>query len=140
MKDDVILRTVARFMVPFILLFALYVQAHGEISPGGGFQAGVIFASAFILIALAVGKEKAREKFKKKITDLTCSLGLMIYAGIGFITLIFGGLFLEYGKLPFGSAEKGNHLGMVGIELGVGIAVASVMVTIFFEIARKDDD
>ncbi|GAB1535063.1 Na(+)/H(+) antiporter subunit B [Geovibrio sp. ADMFC3] len=140
MKNDVILRTVARCMVPFILLFAFYVQAHGEISPGGGFQAGVIFASAFILIALAVGKEKAREKFKQKISDFTCSLGLMIYAGIGFITILFGGLFLEYGKLPFGSAEKGNHLGMIGIELGVGIAVASVMVTIFFEIARKEDD
>lgn len=140
MKDDIILRTIARIMVPFILLFAFYVQAHGEISPGGGFQAGVIFACAFILMALASGKETARKKFKQKINDITCSLGLIIYAGVGFITLIFGGYFLEYGKLPTSSFQAGNHLGISGIELGVGLTVASAMVTIFFEISRKDDD
>ena len=140
MKDDIIMRTVARLLFPFVLLFGLYVQAHGEIGPGGGFQAGVIFASAFILVTLAVGRKKAREKFKKKISDITCSLGVLIYVGVGFATMLFGGLFLEYGAFPFGSAAKGNHIGIILIELGVGIAVASVMMTIFHEIAGKDSD
>lgn len=140
MKDDIIMRTVARLIFPFILLFGLYVQAHGEIGPGGGFQAGVIFASAFILVTLAVGRKKAREKFKKKVSDITCSAGVLIYAGVGFATMLFGGLFLEYAALPFGSPSAGNHVGIILIELGVGVAVASVMMTIFHEIAGKDSD
>jgi multicomponent Na+:H+ antiporter subunit B len=134
MKDDIIMRTVARLLFPFILLFGLYVQAHGEIGPGGGFQAGVIFASAFILVTLSVGRTK------KKISDITCSVGVLIYIGVGFATVFFGGLFLEYGVLPFSSPAAGNHVGLTLIELGVGIAVASVMMTIFHEIAGKDSD
>lgn len=55
-----ILRTVSKIIAPFILLFALYVQFHGDYGPGGGFQAGVIFASVFILYALIYGMDNAR--------------------------------------------------------------------------------
>jgi multicomponent Na+:H+ antiporter subunit B len=87
-----------------------------------------------------VGRTKARSKFKKKISDITCSVGVLIYIGVGFATVFFGGLFLEYGVLPFSSPAAGNHVGLTLIELGVGIAVASVMMTIFHEIAGKDSD
>ena len=49
MDDRVILRVGAKILIPFILLFALYVQFHGDFGPGGGFQAGVIFAAGFVL-------------------------------------------------------------------------------------------
>jgi multicomponent Na+:H+ antiporter subunit B len=140
MKDDVILRTITKFMLPFIQIFAFYTLAHGEISPGGGFQAGVIFGASFILIALVFGKNSARSKMPRNINDILLSTGDFIYAFTGLFCIFAGGLFLEYGKLPFHSAKEGNHIGMIIIELGVAITVAAVMMTIFFEIAGKEDD
>lgn len=140
MNNDVIVKTVVRFITPFILVFALYVIAHGELGPGGGFQGGVIFGSAFILIALAFGKAEARARISRAWNDFGNSLGVFVYAGIGFICLFLGGNFLGYGFLPFGSAAKGHHMGMIGIEIGVAITVAAVMMTVFFEMAEKNDD
>ena len=140
MKDDVILRTITKFMLPFIQIFAFYTLAHGEISPGGGFQAGVIFGASFILIALIFGKNEARSKLPRSLNDILFSSGAFIYALTGLFCIFTGGLFLEYGELPFHSAKEGNHIGMIIIELGVAITVAAVMMTIFFEIAGKEDD
>ena len=111
MKDDVILRTITKFMLPFIQIFAFYTLAHGEISPGGGFQAGVIFSSSFILIALVFGKNNARSKMPKSVNDILLSTGDFIYAFTGLFCIFTGGLFLEYGELPFHSAKEGNHIG-----------------------------
>jgi len=140
MKDDVIIKTITRIMLPFIQIFALYVIAHGELGPGGGFQGGVIIGSSIILLALVWGSAEARDRFSQRLNDILNSVGVLIYVGIGVVCVIFGGFFLEYGKLPFHSPEKGNHLGMFGIEIGVGITVAAVMVTIFFEMSTKYDD
>ncbi|PLX68362.1 MAG: sodium:proton antiporter [Denitrovibrio sp.] len=140
MNENVIIRTVTQIMLPFIQIFGLYVIAHGEVGPGGGFQGGVILGASVILISLVLGKKEARKRLSMKWNDVFNSTGVLVYAGIGFICLFLGGSFLEYGVLPFGSAEKGNHLGMVGIEIGVGITVAAVMTTIFFEASEKDDD
>ena len=52
MKDYIVLRVITKLLIPFILLFGIYVQMHGDYGPGGGFQAGVIFASSFILYAI----------------------------------------------------------------------------------------
>ena len=60
MQDDVVIRVVAKVMIPAIMLFALYVQFHGDYGPGGGFQAGVIFAAAFVLNAIIFGLNKGR--------------------------------------------------------------------------------
>lgn len=140
MKNNVIIRTVTQIMLPFIQVFALYVLAHGELGPGGGFQGGVILGASFILISLVLGKQEARKRLSQKWNDVANSSGVLIYAGIGFICLFLGGSFLEYGVLPFGNAEKGNHMGMIGIEIGVLVTVAAVMTTIFFEASEKDDD
>lgn len=140
MKDNVIIRTASQIMLPFIQIFGLYVIAHGELGPGGGFQGGVILGASFILIALVFGKDESRKRFSRKWNDVSNSAGVLIYAGIGVICILMGGNFLEYGELPFGSAKAGNHLGMIGIEIGVGITVAAVMTTIFFEASEKYDD
>ena len=55
MTHFIVLRIVAKLLIPLILLFALYVQFHGDFGPGGGFQGGVILGAAFILLALAFG-------------------------------------------------------------------------------------
>ena len=60
MTRHYVLRVVAKFLIPFILLFALYGQFHGDSGPGGGFQAGVIFAAGFIISSLVFGLQAAR--------------------------------------------------------------------------------
>ena len=60
MKHKAVLRVSSKLLMPPIMLFALYVQFHGDFGPGGGFQAGVIFASAFVLYAILFGVPAAR--------------------------------------------------------------------------------
>ena len=103
MMRHVILRVVAKLVIPYILLFAIYVQFHGDFSPGGGFQAGVIFASAIILFVLIFGLESARRISSGRFVEACLALGLLLYAGVGFLCLFRGGAFLEFlegKKLP----------------------------------------
>ncbi|WKZ32886.1 MAG: Na(+)/H(+) antiporter subunit B [Thermodesulfobacteriota bacterium] len=140
MKEHVVSKTVAKLLIPFIQLYALYVLAHGENGPGGGFQAGVIFGAALILYVICFGIDEGRRRFSEKTGDILKSLGVLIFAGIGIACLWAGGAYLEYAALPLGAPKLASHLGIFGIEIGVGIAVAGVMITIFFETARKDED
>jgi len=88
MKEYIILKMATRIMVPFILMFSLYVLAHGEISPGGGFQGGVIFAVGFILYALVFGIDEMHKKISKKIIIFSTAFGVIIYAGVGYVTML----------------------------------------------------
>lgn len=134
----IIRRVIAKLLIPFIQLYALYVIAHGELGPGGGFQGGVILGASIILYAIVFGIEEGRKRISQKLSDLFTSVGVLIYGGIGLLCILAGGAYLEYGKLPLGS--HASNLGIYGIEIGVGITVAAVMITIFFETARRDDD
>lgn len=136
MRHNLILRFVAKFLIPVIVLFALYVQFHGDYGPGGGFQAGVIFSVAFILYALVFGLTTAERVLPRNVLRIFASLGVLIYAGTGFATLLLGGSFLNYSVLADNPAA-GQHIGILVIELGVGITVASVMLIIFFAFAGR---
>ena len=137
MKHSLILKIVAKFLIPVIVLFALYVQFHGDYSPGGGFQAGVIFSVAFILYALVFGIETAEQVIPSGVLRVLASLGALIYAGTGFATLLLGGNFLDYNVLAE-QPTAGQHIGILVIELGVGITVSAVMLTIFFAFAGRE--
>ncbi len=139
MKEHIVIRTVVKVFIPFIQLFALYVIAHGELGPGGGFQGGVIFGASIILYVIVFGIEDGRKRISEKMSDILSSTGVLIYAGIGVLCLFVGGAYLEYGSLPLGGYKIANSLGMYGIEIGVGITVAAVMISIFFEMARHDE-
>ena len=138
--ESLVVRFIARRSSPFIMLFALYVVAHGEDGPGGGFQGGVIFAAAFILVALAEGWGQGRSRMPEPVSDVLMPTGALLYAGIGFAALLLGGAFLQYGALAVGgdhhAEHLAHHLGLIGIEIGVTITVAGSMVTLFFEMAR----
>lgn len=135
MKQNVILTTVTRAMVPLILLFGLYVQVHGEQSPGGGFQAGVILASAFILYALVFGLPQLLLAFPTSWQKAGACMGVIIYAGVGFICLGLGGNFLDYHMLAPGT--KGQAFGIFLVEIGVGLTVCSTMVLLFSTFAAR---
>jgi multicomponent Na+:H+ antiporter subunit B len=136
MKRHVVLRIVTKAMLPFILLFALYVQFHGDYGPGGGFQAGVIFGAGFILYGLVFGLADAKKVARPAIVELLVALGILLYAGVGVAAMLKGGNFLDYGALLHDPVH-GQHLGIILIELGVGITVAAVMILIFFSFAGR---
>ena len=99
MIDFPILRVVSKLLIPYILLFALYVQFHGDFGPGGGFQAGVIFAAAVILYGLVFGLSCVQRAVKPAVVELCIPLGVLIYAGTGVLTMLFGGNYLQYDVL-----------------------------------------
>ena len=134
-QKNPILRETSHLLIPAILLFALYVQFHGEYGPGGGFQAGVIFASAIILYALLHGTKKAEKVISLNLAKALAAIGLLLYEGIGLLGIILGGNFLDYNVLSHDSVH-GQHWGILLIELGVGITVASVMISIFYAFAK----
>jgi len=136
MRHHLVVRVVSKLLIPFILLFALYVQFHGDFGPGGGFQAGVIFASAFILYALVFGIESARRVAPDWLVRTGVALGGLIYGGTGIASLFLGGNYLDYSVLLHDPVH-GQHLGIFLVELGVGITVSSVMTAIFFAFAGR---
>ena len=136
MKHNLILRIISKFLIPLIFLFALYVQFHGDFGPGGGFQAGVIFSAGLILYALVFGVGTAKKIIPPVVLRLLASLGVLIYAGTGIAGLLLGGNYLEYNVLA-STRVAGQHLGIVVVELGVGMTVMSAMLLIFFAFAER---
>lgn len=135
MEHHLVVRIAAKLMIPLILLFALYVQFHGDFGPGGGFQAGVIFGSAIFLYALIFGLKTARHLISDQLLRWLASIGVLLYAGVGVVAMLGGGNFLDYGALDHHDPVHGQHLGILLVELGVGITVGSVMISLFYSFA-----
>lgn len=135
LKHHPIVLYVAKTLIPMILLFALYVQFHGDYGPGGGFQAGVIFAAGFILYAMIIGIEKTRETFTPKHLHWLAVTGVVLYIGVGIATLILGGEFLNYNVLAQDKLA-GQHWGIFLVELGVGITVTATMLSLFLSFSE----
>ncbi len=137
LSPNIILRVVVKTLVPMILLFALYVQFHGDYGPGGGFQAGVIMSAGIILYALVYGLDAAEHVISITVLRVLASLGLLIYAGVGIATLVLGGNYLDYSVLA-DNQIAGQHLGILLIEFGVGLTVFAIMLILFFSFAGRE--
>jgi len=139
MRENGILRIVTRFLIPLIMLFALYVQFHGEYSPGGGFQAGVIFAAGWILFVLIYGLEAGLSVVPERAMFVLSAAGALLYALIGLLGVVLGGRFLEFYPL-LDNPQAAQQAGIILVELGVGVTVASVVMLIFTMFARRRGD
>ena len=137
MRQLSILRVVSSLLIPYILLFGLYVQFHGDFGPGGGFQAGVIFAAGIILYGLVFGLDAARRVAPPAVVERIVAAGLLLYAGTGVGAMLMGGNFLDYGAYTPDHRSHGQHWGIFTIELGVGLTVTAVMITIFYCFAGR---
>ena len=141
MKTLPILRVVTKLLIPYILLFALYVQFHGDFGPGGGFQAGVILAAAVILYGLVFDLHAVRGAIRPVLVEGLLALGVLIFGGTGLLSLLANGNFLDYDVLEHSLGEgflpHGQHLGIFLVELGVGITVSAVMISIFYAFAGR---
>ena len=135
--DDVIVKTLARLLMPFIIAYALYVVMHGHHSPGGGFQGGVILAAGFVLLVISHGLEQTKKRMSEKLAGIISCIGVFIYGGIGVLCLILGGNYLDYGRLKkimIVDQAQARSLGILGVEIGVALAVMAVMCIIFYAI------
>ncbi len=146
MKSNPVYRVATKILFAPIILFGLYVQFHGDFGPGGGFQAGVIIAAAFILYGLVFGLAAARKLAPKTAVFSAMIIGVALYAGVGVYTWLRGGNYLDYNFIDYTDPAHGQHLGILLVELGVGITVTSVMLALFFAFAgytptaESDDD
>ena len=137
MENDLVLRVVGKLLIPFILLFALYVQFHGDFGPGGGFQAGTIFAAGIVFYALIFGLDKARRVMPDSLVETMLAAGVLLFAGVGVAGLLLGGNYLDYFVLDKDPIH-GQHRGIFWVEAGVHITVCGVMLKIFYMFAARD--
>lgn len=140
-SESPIIVIVSRIVAPFMQIFALYVIFHGHYSPGGGFQGGAVLGASILLMRLAVGDEFGQFQFPKTWSTPLASIGALIFAGTGVFAILFGGYFLDHGFLPFPglSAAKLRWLGILLVEVGVGLAVMATMISIFDDLLEKHD-
>ena len=136
MRREPVLRVVGKLLIPYMLLFALYVQFHGDFGPGGGFQAGVIAAAAIIFYALIFGLPAARRLAPDAVVEAMVALGVLIYAGVGVAGIVLGGNYLDYFVLDR-DPVAGQHRGIFWVEVGVGVTVSGVMLKIFYMFAGR---
>ncbi len=136
MRGFLVLRVVAKLLIPFMLLFALYVQFHGDFGPGGGFQAGVIGAASVVFYALIFGLPAARRLVPDAAVETMVGLGALLYAGVGLAGIALGGNYLDYFVLG-ADPVSGQHRGIFWVEAGVAITVSGVMLKIFYMFAGR---
>lgn len=134
--DQLVLKVVVKLLIPLILLYGLYVQFHGDFGAGGGFQAGVIFATGFILYDMVFGAAHARAVMPPAMLPRLGALGVLIYGGVGVVSMLLGKPFLDYSVLSHDPVH-GQHLGVLLVELGVGITVFSIVLSIFFALSGR---
>jgi multicomponent Na+:H+ antiporter subunit B len=134
LEHHYVLRVVSKILIPLIMLFALYVQFHGDFGPGGGFQAGVIFAAAFVLYGLVFGLQNVQQVVSMRVLRVLSALGVLLYGGVGVASMLLGHNFLDYNVLA-ATATGGQHLGILLVELGVGMTVSAVMVSLYYYFA-----
>lgn len=135
--SPVVIRVITKQLLPLILLFGLYVQFHGDYGPGGGFQAGVIFAAGIVLYAMVFGIDAATQVVPRRVLLRLAPLGVLIYAGTGLVGLIKGAAFLDYNALDPAHPSHGQHVGLLLIEFGVGLTVTSTMLLLFYTFAQR---
>lgn len=136
MKDDIILRVTAKLLMPFMLLFALYVQFHGDFGPGGGFQAGVIAAAAIIFYSIIFGLRAGQQLVPERVVEKMLAAGVLLYASVGIVGIVLGGNYLNYFVLD-ANPVIGQLRGIFWVEAGVACTVSGVMLKLFYLFAGR---
>ena len=139
-EPDLIVTNTVRLIVPVIQIFAFYVLAHGHVSPGGGFQGGVLMGASFILVALSWDLETALARFPMNRCIIVAAAGIILYGGIGLLSMFLGGEFLDYAELekvlPV-SREMARYHAMLGVEIGVGLTVTAIMFVLYANLSSE---
>ena len=137
-----ILNVAFRMLVPFTIVYGIYVLCLGEYSPGGGFQAGARLAVGVLLSRLICGAD-AKFNILGKNSVVLAGVGTFLYAFTGWLTL-FGGadFFLNYDYMPIHLEPKHemHAMGIFLIEIGVAICVMMTTINLLDAIVKRGDD
>ena len=132
-RASLILRAGTQLLFPLILLFSIYIFVHGHLTPGGGFQGGAVFASAFLLMYLVFPKQS----INKKSSSVAESLGGLIFVGIGLLGLIFSGHFLA-NFLPKGVPRTIFSAGIIPIiYIAIGFKIGFELTVIIDNLLER---
>jgi len=143
-KTSIVIRTVTRIMAPFIFMFGISIIFHGHLTPGGGFQGGVIIGASLILIGIAFNKEEGRKAAPRDFERVVISSGLSIYIITGLVGMIFGYSFLTNGAIKFPPLGELGELFSGGtlfwINIGIGLLVSGIAIELFFAFLEETRD
>ena len=133
-KDDTtIVNLLSKFILPILMIFGFYVHSHGDYTPGGGFQAGVIFACVLCLYYF-INLNKKIKVVAESVLTWFAVLGFTLYTGLGILSFFITGKFLDYTFLPF---EHANAMGVFIVELGIAFVVFSGVGRIFSTLVNE---
>ncbi len=138
---SVVVRVVGAILVPFMLLFGVYIIAHGHYGPGGGFAGGVFLAVGAILPRMTLSPELAYRIFPTWVGPLVGGLGMMLFLLVAVAPLLVGGAFLDYGAIEVAgmAASRVRYLGILLVEIAVGLAVFGALLLIFDVLTDAED-
>jgi len=124
-------------LVAPLVLLSLYIVVHGHLTPGGGFQGGVILASAFLMVYLAGRYVTFRQLSPKSLLDAGEGLGAGGFVLVGFAGMLAGAAFLE-NVLPLGQTGKVFSAGTLPIiNLSVGLEVGTGLLLVMWEFLEQ---
>jgi multicomponent Na+:H+ antiporter subunit B len=139
MERNAVFRVVSKILIPPILLFALYVQFHGDFGPGGGFQAGVIAAAAIVFYSIIFGLPAGQRLAPEWLVEKMLAVGVLLYASVGVAGILLGGNYLDYFVLD-ADPVVGQLRGIFWVEAGVALTVSGVMLKLFYMFAGRSRD
>ena len=119
--DNIIINLISKFVLPILMLFGFYIHSHGDYTPGGGFQAGVIFACALCLYCF-INLDANKKRISNNFLTYIAILGFVFYTGTGIVGYFITGNFLDFTFLPF---KQSNSRGVFIIEFGIALVVFS---------------
>lgn len=142
-KEDghLIVKTITRLIIPYIQLYGFFIIIHGHLSPGGGFSGGAVLGSSIILLTLSFSMKTASKQISHKVSQMIETTGLLWFIALGLIGIVLGNVFLSNKEAgiflgKFGEVMSGGVIPL--ITIGIGMKVASTMVTLFHTIIKED--
>lgn len=137
---SVVVRVIAAILAPFIFMFGMYIIVHGHYGPGGGFAGGVFAAVGVVLPRLTLNDSVSYKLIPPAVGPIAGAVGLVIFLGMAIAPMLVGANFLDYGALENAlmDAPRARYLGILVVEIGVGITVFGAMVMIFDVLAGKE--
>jgi multicomponent Na+:H+ antiporter subunit B len=130
--DSVVVRVIGSLFVPFVLVFGVYVIAHGHYGPGGGFAGGVTLTVGVALLRITVGEEESYRRFPLLVGPVAMLVGMLLFVALGLVPMLGGGAFLDYAQLPGGlDPSRLRYLGILVAEVAIGLAVFGALLWIF---------
>ncbi len=139
---SVVVRVTSALLSPFIAMFGIYIIAHGHYGPGGGFAGGVFVAVGAILPRLTLPELLSFRLFPPWLAPTAGGIGLLLFLLVGLVPMLAGGAFLDYGAVEIAgmAASRVRYLGILIVEIGVGLAVFGAMLLIFDVLTQRDGD